>query len=427
LSKYHSYLNSAGEILSHYQGEQPFASFIKKYFTQYKKFGSRDRKQVSHLCYCYFRLGKAFVDMPVLEKIITGLFLCSHSPEDMLEELKPEWNKIISLSVKEKLAVINKSDALQSVFPWTNEMSAGADAEEFCLSFFIQPELFLRIRPGKEATVFSQLEKAAITFKKITDTCIALPASSKIDALLSVNKEVVVQDYNSQRVGELMELVRRGSSDIHPVRRRPSDIHPVRRRPSDIHPVRRRPSDIHPVRRRPSDRVWDCCAASGGKSIMANDILGNIDLTVSDVRESILVNLGKRFRAAGIINYKSFVADISDPQNLPAESFDFIIADVPCTGSGTWSRTPEQLYYFDTQKIADYAALQRKIVGAAVGRLEKGGYFLYITCSVFRKENEEVVDFIKEKLHLQPVKMEFLKGYDKRADTMFAALLQLPL
>ncbi len=356
-----------------------------------------------------------------------GLFLCSHSPVDMLEELKPEWNKIISLSVKEKLAVINKSNALQSVFPWTNEMSAGADAEEFCLSFFIQPELFLRVRPGKEATVFSQLEKAAITFKKITGTCIALPAASKMDALLSINKDVVIQDYNSQRVGELMELVRRGSSDIHPVRRRPSDIHPVRRESSDIHPVRRGSSDIHPVRRRPSDRVWDCCAASGGKSIMANDILGNIDLTVSDVRESILVNLGKRFRAAGIINYKSFVADISDPQNLPAESFDFIIADVPCTGSGTWSRTPEQLYYFDTQKIADYAALQRKIVGAAVGRLEKGGYFLYITCSVFRKENEEVVDFIKEKLHLQPVKMEFLKGYDKRADTMFAALLQLPL
>jgi 16S rRNA (cytosine967-C5)-methyltransferase len=59
--------------------------------------------------------------------------------------------------------------------------------------------------------------------------------------------------------------------------------------------------------------------------------------------------------------------------------------------------------------------------------LEPGGYLLYITCSVFKKENEEAVNFVKEKFHLQLVKMELQKGYDKKADTMFAALLQKPL
>jgi 16S rRNA (cytosine967-C5)-methyltransferase len=59
--------------------------------------------------------------------------------------------------------------------------------------------------------------------------------------------------------------------------------------------------------------------------------------------------------------------------------------------------------------------------------LEPGGYLLYITCSVFRKENEAIVDFIKEKFHLQLVKMELLKGYDKKADTLFAALLKKAL
>jgi len=46
--------------------------------------------------------------------------------------------------------------------------------------------------------------------------------------------------------------------------------------------------------------VWDCCAASGGKSILAKDVFGNITLTVSDIRKSILHNLRKRFSEAGI-------------------------------------------------------------------------------------------------------------------------------
>ncbi len=63
---------------------------------------------------------------------------------------------------------------------------------------------------------------------------------------------------------------------------------------------------------------------------MAKDILGDIDLTVSDVRESILINLKKRFLSAGIKNYKSFVADLTVPaKELTDKKFDLILADVP--------------------------------------------------------------------------------------------------
>ena len=59
--------------------------------------------------------------------------------------------------------------------------------------------------------------------------------------------------------------------------------------------------------------------------------------------------------------------------------------------------------------------------------LKPGGHLLYITCSVFKKENEENVSFIKENFHFDLIKMEVLKGYDKKADTLFAALLKKPL
>ena len=253
-----------------------------------------------------------------------------------------------------------------------------------------QPLLYLRIRPGKKKAVSSKLENASIAFDFIGDDCIALANSSKIDEVIELNKEAVVQDYNSQRIGELFQSVKHQTSN----------------------------SKLS---------VWDCCAASGGKSILAYDILPNILLTVSDVRESILRNLKKRFGQAGISNYKSFVADLSahSPLTTHHSPFDFIICDAPCSGSGTWSRTPEQLHFFKKEKIDQYAQLQKKITVNAAQHLKEKGYFVYITCSVFKKENEEVVGFIQKNTRLQLVNAQYFKGYNEKADTLFAALFVL--
>ncbi|MET0393111.1 MAG: Fmu (Sun) domain-containing protein, partial [Chitinophagaceae bacterium] len=92
MSRYHSYLNSAVQVLDQYKGEEPFAPFLKKFFSLHRKYGSSDRKQIGHLCYSYFRLGKAGQELPVPEKVLAGLFLCSSAPGALLETLRPEWN-----------------------------------------------------------------------------------------------------------------------------------------------------------------------------------------------------------------------------------------------------------------------------------------------------------------------------------------------
>ena len=158
---------------------------------------------------------------------------------------------------------------------------------------------------------------------------------------------------------------------------------------------------------------------------MAYDVLDNIDLTVSDIRPSIIQNLKQRFAKAGIRKYKSFVYDVANSKlPIPNSTYDLIICDAPCTGSGTWSRTPEQLYFFNKEKINEYALRQQKIVSNAIRSLKSDGYFLYITCSVFNKENEAIADFIQQHFQLDLIKVELIKGYDKKADTMFAALFQ---
>src|ERR1043165_3551106 len=98
----YSYLKSSTQILEEFKGEEPFSSFLKKYFGQNKKFGSKDRKWVGHLCYCFFRPGMTLPDTSIEERILTGLFLCSEKPNEMLEQLNTEWNKKTSLSLKEK-------------------------------------------------------------------------------------------------------------------------------------------------------------------------------------------------------------------------------------------------------------------------------------------------------------------------------------
>ena len=167
----------------------------------------------------------------------------------------------------------------------------------------------------------------------------------------------------------------------------------------------------------------------GESLFFPSDIFVNINLTVSDNRKNILENLRLRFSKAGIMNYKLVLADLQLPpaSGFLAGQFDLIIADVPCTGSGTWSRTPEQLTCFRKKNIDTYVALQRKIIENAVLHLEPHGYFLYITCSVFKKENEENVAFIQQKFQLKLLKMEYLKGYEIRADTLFVALFTVPL
>lgn len=390
MSRYHSYINSTKEILNIYKGDEPLSSFLKKYFSASKKFGSKDRKQISNLCYCFFRLGKVVMNTSIEEKILTGLFLCSDKPNEILAVLKPDWNDKCILPLAEKLLITDSSLLIPEIFPWKEELSEGIDHENFCRSFLVQPDLFLRLRPGKEKTVIQKLQQAGIDFRMVANDCLALPNASKIDEIIELDKEAVIQDQNSQRTAELIK-------------------------PEILHLK----SEIS---------VWDCCAGSGGKSIMAFDIDPEIKLTVSDTRESILANLKKRFNNAGIKDYKSLIVDLSQKEseikNLKSE---IIIADVPCSGSGTWSRTPEQLYFFQQRKIREYSALQKRIVSHAIAHLQPAGAFVYITCSVFKKENEEVVMYIKENLHLKLRQMEVLKGYDQKADSMFVALFKKEL
>jgi len=385
LSHHHSHLTSAVKVIQTHKKGEPLVHHLKRFFAADKKYGSKDRKQITSLSYNFYRLGKALKNNSVEDRIAIATFLCNNKSNSFLQEINPILNDKITLGKEAKISFLNIDMA--DIFPFQNEIGEGVEKEKYAFSFLKQPLFFLRIRPGKEGMVLEKLTKNNVDFEEVTTSCIALPQGFKTDLYFDPNKEVVVQDRNSQQVFNYLQ-----KSDVYLEK------------------------DVE---------VWDCCAASGGKSILLHDILHeHVKLNVSDIRPNILNNLRIRFKDAGIKKYDSFTANLLEEQTTShSNKYDLIVCDAPCTGSGTWSRTPEQTYFFDAVKIDEYAAMQIKIAGNAIKYLKKDGLFFYITCSVFKKENEDVVATLKQKFHLQVLQMEYLKGYEMQADTMFVAVL----
>jgi 16S rRNA (cytosine967-C5)-methyltransferase len=384
LSYYHSHITTAIKIIETAKQGEPLMHHLKRTFAANKKFGSKDRKSISSLCYNYYRLGNALKNKTIEERIIAAIFICTNTSNKFLEALAPALYEQTHLSIHEKCVLQGISP--KHIFPFLEELGADIDFDNFAYSFLKQPLFFLRIRVVKKETVYEKLKNENVVFEVITDNCIALPQTTKIDEILILNKEVVVQDYNSQGVFNYIQ------------------------------------NEINILPKLP--KVWDCCAASGGKSILIYDTLkGNIDLKVSDIRPAILNNLKARFKDAGIKNYHTSLVDMSKSESISVEKkYDVIICDAPCTGSGTWARTPEQLAFFNKKSIIEFVALQKSIASNAKQQLKKGGLFFYITCSVFKKENEGVVKYLQQNENFNLLYKEYLKGYDMQADTMFVAV-----
>jgi len=388
MMRFQSYFNTAVSLIQGYNGAQPLVHYLKAYFAQEKKHGAKDRKYITHLCYSYYRLGHALKELTVKERLKIALFFAEKAPGYWSGLYKPDWIKNWNADLEQRVGFIEQLYpvfSIQHIYPWKEEISAGIDIASLSLAEFTQPDLFIRLRPGFENIVRTKLTEAEIPFQELSDSILALSNGTKLDTVLEIDKEAVIQDLNSQRVKLLL--------------------------PAQL------PTPV---------RIWDCCAASGGKSILVHDHLQQVSLTVSDARASILHNLKQRFDRAGIDTYESFIADLSvSTFTFTGEPYDLIICDAPCTGSGTWARTPEQLAFFSTDKITLYTALQNKISQNVAKAIKPGGYLLYITCSLFRRENEEIVKNLLEKNDtLELVMQQLMTGYQQKSDTMFAALLR---
>lgn len=378
----HRQVDYAAALIGEYEYEEPFHLYLKKYFQQNKRHGSRDRKNISELCYGYFRLGNGvMVSGNVEDAILLGYYLFHEFDSGLLSK-KPDWQKTVARSLEDKLKLVKSIFDPERIFPFPNKLTNQISLVEWSRSMLQQPRTFVRVRPGSEEKVIRELQATDIPFTKMGSNVLSFTPGKDLSRVISMDEDGVIQDFNSAKTLSILT--------------------------------------DHDLK---FQNMWDCCAGSGGKSILFHDLYPDAEITVSDTRKQILHNLKTRFRKAGIFKYKSAIRDLAH-LHRSQEQYEIIIADVPCSGSGTWARTPEWLTRITEANLNHYPALQSKIVHHALPALMKNGYLLYITCSVYGVENEDTAARIIEKEGLYLLESRYLKGYDKGADTLYVALFQ---
>ena len=158
-------------------------------------------------------------------------------------------------------------------------------------------------------------------------------------------------------------------------------------------------------------RVLDCCAAPGGKSFAASIAMGGHgSITSCDIHPHKTGLISAGAERLGLTNITARIQDAAEFVPQWEETMDAVIADVPCSGLGIIRKKPD-IRYKNVEEMKDLPELQLKILENQSRYVKKGGLLLYSTCTVLRRENEDVVnaflerhgDFFTESLPLPDV------------------------
>ncbi|MDP3068725.1 MAG: RsmB/NOP family class I SAM-dependent RNA methyltransferase [Opitutaceae bacterium] len=168
----------------------------------------------------------------------------------------------------------------------------------------------------------------------------------------------------------------------------------------------------------PGGRWLDACAGAGGKSLqLARMISASGTVEAYDIRPSALAELQERAVRAGARNIRL----IARPST---GDYDGVLVDAPCSGSGTWRRSPHLKWTTTPALIAERAELQHTLLAKFAHGVRPGGRLIYATCSLSVRENEQVVArFLAGHEGFEPVPPAHAFGFTPRGDglTIFPA------
>lgn len=144
----------------------------------------------------------------------------------------------------------------------------------------------------------------------------------------------------------------------------------------------------------PGMQVADYCAGAGGKTLaMAAGMDNKGRVVAMDVLETRLDRSAQRLRRAGAHNVeRRAIADNAKWLKRHKETFDRVLVDVPCTGTGTWRRNPDGRWTLQPQDLEELVPKQAAILDAAARLVKPGGGLVYATCSVLPAEDERQIE-----------------------------------
>lgn len=173
----------------------------------------------------------------------------------------------------------------------------------------------------------------------------------------------------------------------------------------------------------PGQEVLDYCAGAGGKTLgLAPKMEGKGQIFLYDLRLKALLSAKQRMRRCGVQNAQ-IVKEEKGLKKLK-NRMDWVLLDVPCSGSGTWRRKPDQRDRFNPKMIEGLIQDQREIFESALKYVSPKGKIVYATCSIFPEENQNQVDYFCEKYGLKVVGKSLVTFPEKgKMDGFYAAVI----
>lgn len=194
------------------------------------------------------------------------------------------------------------------------------------------------------------------------------------------------------------------------------------------------------VELKPGQQVMDLCAGAGGKSLTAAGYMQNKgQIYAFDISENRLKDLKVRAKRSNHHIFQSFILTDKNREKKLSEfksKMDRVILDVPCSGSGTWRRNPENRWRLTPESLVEYVKLQQKLLTEAWDAVKVGGRVAYMTCSILKDENENQIEWFlseNENAKLIPIRkkgIEQLDGtlqlspFSRGTDGFFVAILE---
>ena len=177
-----------------------------------------------------------------------------------------------------------------------------------------------------------------------------------------------------------------------------------------------------------SERVLDICAAPGGKSMMAADILlagGDGTVEARDLTEAKISLLNENRSRCRMSNVLLRQADATVFRKEDEEAFDVVFADVPCSGLGIIGKKPDIKLFMTVEQERELCILQKQILENAVRYVKTGGVLIFSTCTLNKEENMGGYEFLKNECGMMPENLEPFLSEKLRNETMKEGYLQM--
>ena len=162
----------------------------------------------------------------------------------------------------------------------------------------------------------------------------------------------------------------------------------------------------------PGDKVVDFCAGAGGKTLAMGAMMQNKGVVhACDVHSKRLENLSKRAKRAGVHNIQVHLMSSERDKWVKRQvgRMDVVLIDAPCTGTGTWRRSPDAKWNLQAEDVQNLQTLQHAILESAARLVKPGGKLFYATCSLLQEENEQQIErFLSEnkEFAIMPIELD---------------------